>query len=194
MLIGMILFVVVIFFLFLFSGQGYWAWVISGFLAFGIWLKTGVEPKLLFDILVIGFTFLALLFGVPPLRRNLITRIVMPILAKALPKMGETERTALDAGTVWWDGDLFSGDPDWRKLLRFKMGSPIRRRPSRRPRGGACRRIDDWQVVQDRDLPADWDFIKKHKFLGMIIPEQYGGLEFSLTPTWVITKLSAAAR
>src|SRR5881397_451974 len=63
---------------------------------------------------------LALVFVVPPLRRSIVTRWLMPILAGALPRMGETERIALEAGTVWWEAELFSGRPRWRKLLDFR--------------------------------------------------------------------------
>ncbi|HKO21434.1 MAG TPA: hypothetical protein VJX91_02175, partial [Candidatus Eisenbacteria bacterium] len=58
---------------------------------------------------------LAMVFLVPPIRRALVTRWVMPILAGALPRMGDTERIALEAGTVWWDAELFSGRPRWKK-------------------------------------------------------------------------------
>ncbi|HEY7869646.1 MAG TPA: acyl-CoA dehydrogenase, partial [Methylomirabilota bacterium] len=62
---------------------------------------------------------LAVVLGVPPARRRLVTSWVMPVIARALPRMGATERIALEAGTVWWDGELFSGHPAWRKLLEF---------------------------------------------------------------------------
>src|SRR5262245_1028595 len=176
-------------------GRGYWAWVAAGLIAFGAWGKAGVENLFLFQVLGGLFVFFAVLFGLRPLRRNLITRFILPILGKALPKLGETERIALEAGTIWWDGDLFSGDPDWSKLLRFKMKELTEKEKDflNGPVEELCRMIDDWQVVQDRDLsPAEWDFIKKHKFFGMIIPEQYGGLEFSaLAHAQVITKLSS---
>ena len=71
-------------------------------------------------------------------RRNLLTRWLMPVIARMLPKLGETEREALEAGTVWWDGELFRGSPDWRRLLDFRVAELQRcgARLPRRPRRG----------------------------------------------------------
>ena len=71
-------------------------------------------------ILVAVLAALALVFLVPPIRRALVTKNLLPVLAGALPRMGETERIALEAGTVWWEAELFSGRPRWRRLLDFK--------------------------------------------------------------------------
>ena len=138
---------------------------------------------------------LVLIFAVPPIRRLLITPPIMKGMAGALPRMGETERIALEAGTVWWDGDLFSGRPDWKKLLEF------RRRPlSDRERAfldgpveELCAMVDEWKVEREGDLPPEvWRFIKEKKFFGMIIPEEYGGLGFSaLANSAVVTKVSS---
>jgi acyl-CoA dehydrogenase len=179
----------------LYLGDGYWAWVLEGGIAFIAWAHSGVQVLHLFKILLGIFVFLALLFGVPLIRRNFVSRFLMLLLAKALPRMGETERIALEAGTVWWDAELFSGNPDWQKLLNFKMReiSEKERAFLEGPVEELCRRLDDWKIIQLRDLPPEiWDFIKKNKFLGMIIPEKYGGLEFSaLAHANVITKLSS---
>lgn len=122
------------------------------------------------------------LFGVPAIRRPVLSALIMKIVGRALPTMGETERTALDAGTVWWDGELFSGKPDWQKLLDFEI-KPLTDEEQAfldGPTVDLCRMLDDWQIAQDRDLPADvWDFIKDNGFFGMIIPKSYGGLGFS---------------
>lgn len=179
---------------FLFLGRGYWAWVGAAALALGGWYFLGSPPPLLFWILLGVISFLALLFGWRPLRRRILTRFLMAPFGAMLPRMGETERIALEAGTVWWDAELFSGKPDWEKLLNFKfqelsekekqfLGGPVEE---------FCRRLDDWQVTQDRDLPPwAWEFLKEHRFFGMIIPEKYGGLEFSAYGhAQVITKLS----
>ena len=89
--------------------------------------------------------------------------------------MGETERIALEAGTVWWDGELFSGKPDWRRLLSFRPQalSEKERAFLDGPVEELCRRLDDWQVWQDRDLPEEvWDFLKRERFFGMLKRER----------------------
>jgi len=179
----------------LYLGRGYWAWVTAGILAFAAWHFSGIASPLLFKALLLAFAVLVLVFGLTVLRRNLLSRTLFPVFAKMLPKMGETERIALEAGTVWWDGELFSGKPKWKRLLDFKVKGLTERERAflEGPVEELCRRIDDWQVIQQRDLPPEiWDFIKKHKFFGMIIPEAYGGLEFSAyAHAQVITKLSS---
>ncbi|MCH8961302.1 MAG: acyl-CoA dehydrogenase family protein [Bacteroidetes bacterium] len=97
--------------------------------------------------------------------------------------MSTTEREALDAGTVWWDADIFSGRPRWKKLL--KTPSPQLSDREQKfldgPVEELCRMLDDWEIYnKHRKLPDNiWAFIREHRMLGMIIPEQYGGLEFS---------------
>ena len=106
----------------------------------------------------------------------------MRIVAGVLPRMGSTERVALEAGTVWWDGELFSGAPRWQRLLDFQPRALSEREREflEGPVEQLCRRLDDWQISQDGDLPPElWSFIKEKGFLGMIIPEKYGGLGFS---------------
>ena len=128
--------------------------------------------------LIVVVIALALLFGVPPLRRVLVTRWLMPILAGALPRMGETERIALEAGTVWWEAELFS------ERERAFLDGPVNE---------LCRMIHDWDVVRHGDIPPQaWELLKKERFFGMIIPEEYGGLGFSaLAHSAVIVKLSS---
>ena len=164
-----------------YRGHGYWAWVLGGLAllpaAWSVGL-TSTGPI----VLGVAFAALALVFGLPALRRQLVTRPLMPAFASALPRMGDTERVALDAGTVWWDGDLFSGDPDWRKLLAFeKPGLSEREKVFLDgPVEELCGMLNDWEITQARRLPTEaWEFMKKHRFLGMIIPEEHGGLGFS---------------
>jgi len=134
-------------------------------------------------------------FGLPVIRRPLISAPVMRLVRGILPTMGDTERIALEAGTVWWDGDLFSGNPDWRKLLDFEL-QPLSERERAfldGPVEELCRMLDDWGVNQDRDLsPAVWDFLKNERFFGMIVPEEYGGLGFSaIGHSAVVAKVSS---
>ena len=138
---------------------------------------------------------LTALFVVPAIRRAVISAPIMKIVGRALPAMGDTERIALEAGTVWWDGELFSGKPDWSKLLDFKI-KPLSEEEQAfldGPVQDLCAMLDDWQIIQSRDLPEDvWNFIKDNGFFGMIIPKQYGGLGFSAhAHSAVIVKLSS---
>ncbi|MBW7902201.1 MAG: acyl-CoA dehydrogenase [Rhodocyclaceae bacterium] len=137
----------------------------------------------------------AVLIGVRPLRRALISRPIFSTYKKILPQMSDTEREALEAGTVWWDGDLFRGKPDWNKLLAYPVPklTPEEQSFMDNEVEEACRLVDDWKVShEDQDLsPEAWAYIKDKGFLGMIIPKRYGGLEFSAyAHSQVVTKLS----
>jgi acyl-CoA dehydrogenase len=123
------------------------------------------------------------LLNIRPLRRYLISNRFLKIYKRMLPPMSTTEREALEAGTVWWDGELFTGGPDWKKLLSAKAPalSADEQAFIDGPCEELCRMIDDWDITHRRaDLPPEvFDFIKKKGFWAMIIPKQYGGLEFS---------------
>src|ERR1700688_4268776 len=116
-------------------------------------------------------------------RRDIITKPIFSWARGVLPTMSDTEREALEAGDVWWDADLFTGNPDWSKLL---ANAPATLTPEEQaflhgPVDELCAMLDDWEINWEwRDLPPEvWDFIKARKFFGMIIPAEYGGLGFS---------------
>ena len=186
---GLILFVVL-----LYVGHCYWAWVGAAVSAFAAWNVSGIETAGLFWTFAALTVLCAILFGVPPIRRPLLSTPLMGLMRKVLPSIGDTERIALEAGTVWWDGDLFAGKPDWKKLLDFKPRplSPAEQAFLDGPVEELCALVDDWQIQQDRDLPPEvWAFLKRERFFGMIIPEQYGGLGFSaIGHSSVISKVS----
>ncbi|MFQ5764632.1 MAG: acyl-CoA dehydrogenase [Rhodospirillales bacterium] len=178
-----------------YAGRGYWAWVSAVAVGLAAWAMAGVESTNAFYGTVGAAVAAALVFGLPAVRRPLISAPVMRLFRGFLPQMGDTERIALEAGTVWWDGDLFSGDPDWRKLLDFTP-KPLSEKEQAFLDGPAeelCRMVDDWRIAQDRDLPPEvWDFLKRERFFGMIIPEDYGGLGFSaIAHSAVVTKVSS---
>ena len=178
-----------------FIGRGFLAWIAAVAVALLGWRIAGVQHHALFSACVIAALVLAVLFGLPLLRRQLVTRFVMPVFAKVLPKLGATERIALEAGTVWWDGDLFGGMPDWNKLLAFAP-APLREDEQAfldGPTLELCRRLDDWAVYQQRDLPPEiWQYIKEQRFLGMVIPQEYGGLGFSaIAHSRVVTRIAS---
>jgi acyl-CoA dehydrogenase len=124
-----------------------------------------------------------LLLNLRPLRVRVMTRPFLRSYRRLLPPMSATEREALDAGTVWWDGELFTGGPDWTKLMSAKVPTLTAREQAflDGPCEDLCAMLDDWDVTHVRaDLPPEvWSFIKSRGFFGMIIPERYGGLEFS---------------
>jgi len=132
---------------------------------------------------------------VPGLRRPLISRPVMRVMAAVLPAMSATERAALQAGTVWWDADLFSGRPGWDRMLGTPLPGLSRQEEAflAGPVDRLCAMVDDWQSTLDSDLsPEVWDFIKENGFFGMIIPTEFGGLGFSARAhSEVITRLSS---
>src|SRR5688572_9097792 len=146
-------------------------------------------------VLLALFAAAALALNVPLIRRALITNHILAIYRRVLPDMSQTEKEAIDAGTVWWDGDLFSGKPDWDKLL----ATPAPRLTEEEqafldgPVEALCAMCNDWEITHERqDLPPQvWQFIKDHGFLGMIIPKTFGGLGFSaLAHSAVVMKLS----
>jgi acyl-CoA dehydrogenase len=119
----------------------------------------------------------------PSIRRSFVIRPVFGMVKSILPKVSDTEQQALDAGTVGFDAELFSGTPDWDKL---RSVPPIILTPEEQdfldgPTDELCRMIDDWQVRHaEREIPEEiWSFVKTHGFLGMLISKEHGGLGFS---------------
>jgi acyl-CoA dehydrogenase len=143
-----------------------------------------------------GFLVVAVPLNIPPLRRLLVSNWVLALFRKILPKMSQTEHEALEAGSVWWDADLFSGRPRWNRL--FAIPEPTLTAEEQAfvdgPVDELCSMIDDWKITHEHlDLPPEiWEFIKQNKFFGMIIPKRYGGLEFSaLAHSAVVMKVAS---
>ncbi len=120
---------------------------------------------------------------------------VFKLFKKITPPMSETEKEAIEAGTVWWDGELFSGKPNWKKIRQSKPGH-LSEEEQAFVDGSVntlCEMLNDWELNQrDYDLPEDvWQFIKDEGFLSLIIPKQYGGKEFSaLAHSEIVMKIS----
>ncbi|QYJ19777.1 acyl-CoA dehydrogenase [Achromobacter sp. ES-001] len=145
--------------------------------------------------LVVIAVLAAIVLGVRPLRRALLSAPIFNLYRKVLPQMSDTERDALEAGTVWWEGELFRGRPDWSRLLAYPRPrlTDAEQQFLDNQAEQACRMVNDWSVTQERyDLPADvWTYLKTQGFLGMIIPKEYGGLGFSAyAHSEIVTKLS----
>jgi len=170
------------------------AWTIAGFIAlFGAawlaqssWLAIAVTAGM--------FALLTVPLNLPEFRRRKITAPLLAVYQKITPQLSDTERVALQAGTVGFEGELFSGKPDWKKLL--SQPAPQLSVEEQAFLDGPCEELchmaNEWQITHElADLPPEiWDYIKKKKFFGMIIPKEYGGLEFSaLAQSAVLQKL-----
>ena len=170
-------------------------WTLGGGLML-VYLSVIAGLSLLSNLILFSlFAAVALALNVPLLRRKLLTNRVLAVYRKILPDMSQTEKEAIDAGTVWWDGDLFSGRPDWDKLLATPAPQLTAEEQAfvEGPVEELCAMCDDWEITHERyDLPPHvWQFIKDKGFLGMIIPKKYGGMGFSaLAHSAVVTKLS----
>jgi acyl-CoA dehydrogenase len=164
-------------------------------LLLGAYCYVGASPLWWKIALAVPFALL-LLLNIRPLRLRVLTRPFMRKFRKLLPPMSSTEREALDAGTVWWDGELFSGGPNWGKLMAAKPPqlTGIEQAFIDGPCEQLCEMLDDWDITHRRaDLPqAVWDFIKVNGFFAMIIPRSYGGLQFSAyAHSCVLTKIAS---
>lgn len=166
-----------------------WAWaIVAGLLAL-IW-QAGVLRGEDVEVVRGPLSLLAwvpclvlALLSVPAIRRQAIVAPAYGMVRKILPKVSDTEAQALEAGTIGFDAEIFSGTPDWDKLLAIP---PIQLSDEERafldgPTEELCRQIDDWQVRHaSREIPESiWDFVKQHGFLGMLISKEHGGLGFS---------------
>ncbi|WGV13266.1 acyl-CoA dehydrogenase [Psychrobacter maritimus] len=134
-------------------------------------------------ILGIPLALLCLVLLIAPLRQSLITKPVYKALGGAMPSMSDTEREALDAGTSWWEKELFMGAPDWDTFAKYPYPELSEEEQSfiDNEVEVLCAMLDEWQIHhEDKELsPEAWRFIKANGFLGLIIPKEYGGLEFS---------------
>ncbi|WP_423770490.1 acyl-CoA dehydrogenase [Pseudomonas sp. NLJ1] len=142
----------------------------------------GNAPGWLLAVLWLALALKAALLMLPQWRRQVLTRPVFNWFRRTLPPMSQTEREAIDAGTVWWDGELFSGRPNWQNLLDYP--SPTLTEEEQAfidgPTEQLCAMVSDWQIGQDLDLPpAAWAHIKSQGFFALIIPKEYGGKGFS---------------
>jgi acyl-CoA dehydrogenase len=134
-------------------------------------------------LLAIAAVF-ALVFNVRIIRITLISRPVMKLMKSIgfLPAISETEKIALDAGTVWVEAEFFSGKPDFNVFLKesYPELSAEEQTFLDGPVVELCHMTNDWQIFKDQDLPTEvWEYLKKERFFGLGIPKQYGGHGFS---------------
>ncbi len=152
-----------------FFGDGAWYWLLILWAIFGLM----IVPNLV------------------EVRREKITKPLLNIYRKMLPSMSETEREALEAGNIWWDGELFSGMPNWDRLMSYPAPQLSEEEQAflDGPCEELCEMLDEWAICHEHaDLPKDvWEYIIKHRFFAMIIPKRYGGLEFSAYANAAVT-------
>src|SRR6266567_9537990 len=173
-----------------------WTWVGAITLALGVaWAGHLLWPPLVIVPAAV-LLVLAIPLNYPPLRRALVSDGFLALFRKIVPAMTSTEREAIEAGTVGWDRELFSGRPDWKKLVT--MAAPRLTAEEERFLANECEAlcgmVSDWETTHVyKDLPAPvWQFIKDKGFLGMIIPKEYGGLGFSaFAHSQVVAKLAS---
>jgi len=153
------------------------------------------SASLLLALLFVIIAGITAVFSIPSIRSKFVSAPMLSMVRKILPPISETEQEAIDAGTVWWDGELFSGKPKWNTLLNAAKPKVSAEEQAflDGPVNELSRMADTWKINHD------WSIIPKHitkyvldkGFLGMIIPKKYGGLEFSaVAQAKVLLKLS----
>lgn len=170
-------------------GLPFWGWM--GLLAMGLFV---LQVPLLIWMIAIGLGAIA---GIPQLRQPILTQPMMTLIQRFhwLPHISETERAAIEAGTVWVEREFFSAQPYLARLLsepypqisdelQIFLGGPVEQ---------VCRMTSDWEIYQRKDLPPEvWDYLKQEGFFGMMIPKEYGGLGLTSTAySTVMNKLAS---
>jgi len=184
------------FFVVAYFDAGGWAWTLTIAMVLALAWGAHLLPSLALLCLGAALVVLAIPLNWPILRRKLVSDGIFATFRRVLPPMSQTEREAIEAGSVWWDADLFSGGPDWTKLLNAPLPqlSAEEQRFIDNECEQLCGMISEWETTQIyRDLPPHvWQYIKDRGFLGMIIPKEYGGLGFSaFAHSEVVSKLAS---
>jgi acyl-CoA dehydrogenase len=171
-------------------------WLITSSVVLLITMVTGATNFLFSLIFIVIFTAMVLLlYFLPDTRKQLISSKIFGIVKESMPPISQTEQDAIDAGTVWWDAELFSGNPRWEVLFDAKtpgltdeekefMDGPVEQ---------LCAMTDDWKITHElNDLPESvWEFIRSNNFFGLNTSKKYGGLEFSgFAQSCIVQKLA----
>ncbi len=142
------------------------------------------------------FAAIVLPLNIASIRQQYLTKPLLKLYRNIMPEMSTTEKEAIDAGTTWWEGDLFRGNPDWHKLHNFPKPrlSAEEQAFLDGPVETLLAMVDDWHTTHERaDLsPEVYQYLKDQGFFAMIIKKQYGGLEFSaFAQSCVLQKLTS---
>ncbi len=166
-----------------------WAWAAAAAAAVFVWqtgLSDGDGHEPASGVLgILAWLPVVILAGlsIPALRRAVLIAPLFRKIKGILPRVSATEQEALNAGTIGFDAELFSGQPNWEKL---RAVPPIILTEEEKaflegPTSELCRMVDDWAIRHtEKAIPEDiWAFVKEHGFLGMLISKEHGGLGFS---------------
>jgi acyl-CoA dehydrogenase len=172
-----------------------WIWTITGLALLVLATLSAALPPAALVVLWVGLAAAVVLFQVRPIRYRLVSAPLLGWFRRSLPALSATEREVLDAGTLWWERELFSGRPDWSKLSALPMPALSAEEQAflDGPVESLCGMVDAWEVSRTLDLPPSvWRYIREQGFFGLIIPRRYGGREFSaLAHSAVVTKLGS---
>lgn len=157
--------------------------------------KLGMLSGVAGTVLVLLSLAVSVLFNVRALRHRFVSLPVLKYVRAVLPPMSDTERDAIDAGTVWWEAELFRGAPNWSILSNYPEATLTTEEQAFMdgPVETLCSMMDDWEITYElNDLPPQvWQYIKDQRFLGMVISKEFGGLGFSaMAHSEVVTKLA----
>ncbi|WP_299810267.1 acyl-CoA dehydrogenase FadE [uncultured Shewanella sp.] len=157
--------------------------LLTATLGTAIVLAIGTGAASLSPLFWVIFLAVALPLNISSFRQNVITRPLLKMYRGIMPEMSSTEKEAIEAGTTWWEADLFAGKPDWSKLHNYPKASLSAEEQAflDGPVEEVCRMLNQHQVSHELgDLPEEiWQYLKDHGFFAMIIKKKYGGLEYS---------------
>lgn len=171
----------------------YVAWPIYGIVLVGASIVNTVHMVFL-ALLWLVWLAVGLFFGISKIRKGWMVYPLLRKIRRSFPQMSQTEKDAIDAGDVWWEGQLFMGKPKWKNLFEYPVPKLTQEEQEFMDNQVThlCQMINNWEVLNNRDLPKEvWDYLKQEKFFGLIIPKEYGGLGFSpFAHSTMVMKLS----
>ena len=192
-LLTVILLVVLLLGIFAMSLPLYVAWPLYGAVLVAASVANTVHMLFLVCLWLVWIA-IGLFFGIPKIRKGWMVYPLLKKIRHSFPQMSQTEKDAIDAGDVWWEGQLFTGNPKWKKLFSYptpKLSDEEQAFMDNQV-NALCKMINNWEVLNNRDLPKEvWDYLKAEKFFGLIIPKEYEGLGFSpFAHSTMVMKLS----
>lgn len=180
--------------LFAYLGAPLWVWTTVAFLVFAFISFMSAPLGVTWVLAWALFAFIACVLNIPTLRRPLCSRFLLKIVRAKLPPISATEREAIHAGDVWWEGQLFQGQPRWDEIHHFNITALTQAEQDflNHEVEHLCQLIDSWQQSREaKHSEAVWDYIKQARFFAMLIPKAYGGLEFSpMASSTVVSKIA----
>ena len=142
------------------------------------------------------FLLIAVPLNIDSIRKQYLSTRILQAFKNVMPDMSSTEKEAIDAGSVWWDGEIFSGNPNWQNLHSIPKARLTSEEQAflEGPVEEACKMYSDWETTHKQaDISEElWQYLKDNKFFAMIIKKEYGGLDFSAyAQSRVLQKLSS---